>query len=158
MKKYIFILLLIFLVFGCKDKLPEMDINIGFYKILDSNSNKKELNLVLGTSIVSNINKKGDFKYYLIKEHPDISEQAFLSGRLEYEDLEKPRIHVQFKDEAHEKFRIFTSENLNKPIAIIKNGKLVSIPYIREEINDGKCIITGKLNLDEAMKITSIFQ
>jgi len=62
----------------------------------------------------------------------------------------KPGVSIEFKDSGREKFAKLTRENLQKPIAILLDGQVLTAPVVQTEIADGKAIITGSFTPKEA--------
>ncbi len=62
----------------------------------------------------------------------------------------KPAIDCKFTSEGKKRFAEITSQNVGKRIAIIINGKLVTVPKIAAPITAGNLEITGHFNEQEA--------
>ena len=59
-------------------------------------------------------------------------------------------VSLEFNEEGKDLFAQITSANLQKPVAIILDGQIISAPTVQSAITDGKAIITGNFNTDEA--------
>jgi len=66
-----------------------------------------------------------------------------------------PQIDIEFSQVGKELFAAITKENLNKRLAIVLDGQVVSTPIIRSEISEGKAQITGSFTEDEARKLAA---
>jgi preprotein translocase subunit SecD len=66
-------------------------------------------------------------------------------------------VEITFTKAGAKKFADITAANLNKPLGILVDGKLVSAPIIRDTIAGGKAIITGNFAADEAKRIAAGF-
>jgi SecD/SecF fusion protein len=64
-------------------------------------------------------------------------------------------INITFTKEGTSIFAEVTRNNLNKPLAIIVEGEVISAPVIRTEIAGGKAVISGKFTQEEAQRIAS---
>ncbi len=64
-----------------------------------------------------------------------------------------PGISLTFNDEGAKLFAKITEENVGKPLAILLDGKALSMPTINEPIRDGKAEISGNFSPDEAKKL-----
>lgn len=62
----------------------------------------------------------------------------------------EPIVAITFNDEGRDLFAKITRENLGKVLAIFLDGELISGPVIRDEIKDGKAIISGGFTGEEA--------
>ncbi|HAW53325.1 MAG TPA: hypothetical protein DCX54_13520, partial [Flavobacteriales bacterium] len=67
--------------------------------------------------------------------------------------IKEPVIRLVLSQEASKKFATFTEQNINKPLAIIVNGKIMSMPIIREKITSGLVVIAGRFTKEEAEAI-----
>lgn len=56
---------------------------------------------------------------------------------------------IDLKKEYHEVFARLTEENVNKPLPIIVDGKIIASPVVHSAITEGKLSITGKFELSE---------
>ncbi len=62
----------------------------------------------------------------------------------------EPIVSITFNDEGRDLFAKITRENLGKVLAIFLDGQVISSPVVRDEIKDGKAIISGGFTRDEA--------
>lgn len=62
-------------------------------------------------------------------------------------------VNIQFDQQGGAKFARLTSENVNKPFAIILDGKVLSAPNINEPILGGSAQISGNFNVDTANQL-----
>ncbi|HHD92159.1 MAG TPA: protein translocase subunit SecD, partial [Candidatus Portnoybacteria bacterium] len=65
----------------------------------------------------------------------------------------QPTVSLQFNDHGAKLFDQITKRNINKPVAIFLDGSPISIPVVREEIPNGKAIISGNFTLVKAKKL-----
>lgn len=63
-------------------------------------------------------------------------------------------IGIQFNEDGTKKFADFTKAHQDEYLAIIYNGKILSIPVVKGTILDGKAAIQGSFTVDEAKRIT----
>lgn len=57
---------------------------------------------------------------------------------------------LKFDDEGTKLFADLTKANINKPIAIVLDGQILSAPTVQSEITNGEAYITGSFTADEA--------
>ncbi len=65
----------------------------------------------------------------------------------------EPNVTIQFDQQGGAKFAKLTSENVNKPFAIILDGKVLSAPNINEPIRGGSASISGSFTVDTANQL-----
>ena len=64
-----------------------------------------------------------------------------------------PVVSITFDQQGGEKFARLTSENVNRPFAIILDGKVLSAPNINEPILGGSAQISGGFTVDQANQL-----
>jgi len=64
-----------------------------------------------------------------------------------------PNISLNFTRDGAKKFAEVTAKNVNRKLAIIVDGQLLSAPIIRTAIEGGKAIIEGDFKLKEAQEL-----
>lgn len=64
--------------------------------------------------------------------------------------VQTPHIELEFNSEGAELFRQITGDNIGKILAIYLDGAPISTPVINDAIPDGKAVITGTFEPDEA--------
>jgi preprotein translocase subunit SecD len=62
----------------------------------------------------------------------------------------EPVVSIQFNGQGADKFGRLTTENVNKPFAIILDGQVLSAPNINEPILGGRAQITGNFTVQSA--------
>ena len=65
----------------------------------------------------------------------------------------EPVVNITFNNEGGAKFAKLTTENVNKPFAIILDGKVLSAPNINEPIMGGSAIISGNFTVESANQL-----
>ena len=65
----------------------------------------------------------------------------------------EPVVSITFDPQGGARFARLTSENVNKPFAIILDGEVLSAPNINQPIYGGSAQITGSFTVDEANKL-----
>ncbi len=66
----------------------------------------------------------------------------------------EPVVSITFDNAGKEKFAALTKDNIGKQIAITLDNKIVTAPKVEVEINDGKAIITGSKDVEDAQKLS----
>lgn len=67
----------------------------------------------------------------------------------------RPEIDVTFTPKGSKQFTEVTRHSINKRLAIIIDGQLVSAPVIKSEITGGKAMISGNFTRDEALALSN---
>ena len=65
------------------------------------------------------------------------------------------QIEITFTKDGASIFAEVTRNNIDKPLAIIVEGEVISAPVIRTEIAGGKAVISGSFTQEEAQRIAS---
>lgn len=60
------------------------------------------------------------------------------------------QVGLEFNDEGKQLFADITERNVGKPVAIFLDGIPISIPTVQEQIRDGRAVISGTFELEEA--------
>jgi protein-export membrane protein SecD len=66
----------------------------------------------------------------------------------------EPIVALQFDSEGAALFADLTGANINKPIAIFLDGKIISAPTVQSKIMGGEAVITGRFTIPEAKKLS----
>lgn len=61
-----------------------------------------------------------------------------------------PEVSLEFNSEGAKLFAEITKRNIGLPVAIFLDGYPISVPTVNEEIPDGKAVISGQFNVQEA--------
>jgi SecD/SecF fusion protein len=86
-----------------------------------------------------------------------------------HQDLEEVRVErsdqennyallMTFSESGTKKWAALTRANKGKDIAILFNGKVIAAPRVREEIKNGKCMISGLYTEDEIRELKTILE
>ena len=65
------------------------------------------------------------------------------------DESNRPYAAIQFKKEAVTLWAEATRRNLNKSIAVVLDNQVIYDPLVREEISNGRCLITGSFIAEE---------
>ncbi|MDT1115674.1 hypothetical protein RNI00_30015, partial [Pseudomonas aeruginosa] len=64
-----------------------------------------------------------------------------------------PVVNITFNSDGGEKVAKLTTQNVNKPFAIILDGKVLSAPNINEPILGGSAVIAGRFTTESANQL-----
>ena len=65
----------------------------------------------------------------------------------------EPTVSITFDTEGGARFAKLTTQNVNKPFAIILDGKVLSAPNINEPILGGSAVISGSFTTESASNL-----
>ncbi|MCA9756495.1 MAG: M48 family metalloprotease [Candidatus Eisenbacteria bacterium] len=69
------------------------------------------------------------------------------------EEEDSPAIMIQFTKQGARAFAELTREHMGEQLAIVIEGRLVSAPTVRDEIQSGRAMVTGSFSREEAQRI-----
>ncbi|MBU2025730.1 MAG: protein translocase subunit SecD [Patescibacteria group bacterium] len=69
------------------------------------------------------------------------------------QNTQEPQVALQFDTEGTRLFREITQRNVGKRVAIYLDGQPVTIPTVQSVIPDGRAVITGSQNVQEANEL-----
>ncbi|MBI2008266.1 protein translocase subunit SecD [Candidatus Amesbacteria bacterium] len=64
-----------------------------------------------------------------------------------------PSVGIEFTPQGAKKFAEITKRNINKPLAIFLDDRLVSAPNVQQEITGGQAVISGNFTVDQAKRL-----
>ncbi len=88
----------------------------------------------------------------------DLTGRDLISSDVEYQGQSvssEPVVSLVFNGTGRDKFSKITTDNVNKRLAIVLDNKIVSAPNIQVAITDGRAVVTGMANIDEAKKLSN---
>lgn len=78
-----------------------------------------------------------------------------LRSRVEFDSQTgKPVVGLQFNSEGAKKFQEITKRNIDKQVAILIDGQIITAPTVQQEISGGSAVITGGFTLEEAKELS----
>ncbi len=95
--------------------------------------------------------------YYLVSKVAPVTGKDLINARRSTDEWGKPAVLFTLNAEAGRRFYDFTSENLNKSLSIILDGKIQQVATIRDRIPD-RGIIHGTYTIEEADDIALILR
>jgi len=96
----------------------------------------------------------------LIKKKPEITGKYLKDARVRInpESFNMYEVTLEFNSQGAKKFYEITKKNIGKRLAIVLDGKIKSMPVIREEIPGGKAQITGDFTYQEAEDLAIVLK
>lgn len=81
----------------------------------------------------------------------DLTGSDLLTASVTFESQDRtPAVKLQFKDSGKNKFAKLTKEYIQKPLAIMLDGQIISAPIVQNEIVNGDAVINGKFTTKDA--------
>ncbi|NQU83965.1 MAG: protein translocase subunit SecD [Parcubacteria group bacterium] len=81
----------------------------------------------------------------------DLTGKQLKRAQIDFDpNTNETQVSLEFNDEGQKFFAEITERNVGKPVAIFLDGIPISIPTVQEPIRDGKAIITGTFDIEEA--------
>jgi preprotein translocase subunit SecD len=91
--------------------------------------------------------------YYLVSRIATVSGKDLRDARRAYDEWNNPAVSFRLSPEAGRRFYKFTSDNLQKPLCVILDKKIINVATIEDRINDSG-IIRGFSNPDVVDDLT----
>lgn len=92
----------------------------------------------------------------VVKKRVMVSGEELKKATVETDESGRPAIGFMFNNSGAQKFARATTDNVNKPFAIILDGKVVSAPNIQTPITGGTGRITGSFTVKEASELVNM--
>lgn len=110
-------------------------------------------------SILADLGKPGSLQFQtmdgaIVLEGTDVADARAGSTT---DDMQNKQyvVELTLTDEGATKFAVATAANLNKQIAIVYDGEIISAPTVNAVINNGQAIISGSFTYEEADQLAS---
>jgi preprotein translocase subunit SecD len=95
--------------------------------------------------------------YYLVSKVAPVTGKDLINARRSVDEWNNPAVLFTLNAEAGRRFLKFTSDNLNKPLSIILDGKIQEVATIRDRISD-RGIIHGTYTIEMAEDLALILR
>jgi preprotein translocase subunit SecD len=91
--------------------------------------------------------------YYLVSRVSAVSGKDLRDARRSVDEWNNPAVSFRLAPEAGRRFYKFTSENLNKPLCVVLDGKIITVATIEDRISDSG-IIRGSFTVEAVEDLT----
>jgi preprotein translocase subunit SecD len=95
--------------------------------------------------------------YYLVSKVAPVTGKDLINARRSVDEWNNPAVLFTLNAEAGRRFFKFTSDNLNKPLSIILDGKIQEVATIRDRIPD-RGVIHGTFTAEQAEDLALILR
>ncbi len=107
-----------------------------------------------GFYAVVSYKKEAENKDVKLEERPSITLREILEVKKVYSEFNSfPEISIELNEYGTQRLYSLTRDNLGKPIAIVVDSQIISMPVIQTEIVKGKVSISGVFSEIEVDKI-----
>lgn len=98
------------------------------------------------------VGKTEDGALYLLGQ-VYVTGKDLVDARVTYDELQKPAVSLKFSRDGSVAFENATAANIEKQIAIVLDGAVISAPVVRSRIAGGEAQISGNFTADEAARL-----
>jgi SecD/SecF fusion protein len=95
---------------------------------------------------------------YFVKVRPEMTGKHVQRAYIQYDELGRPYVAMQFDQEGAVVFGRVTAANVGRQLAIILDGELYSAPVIQDAITGGRAQITGSFSIAEAQELANVLE
>lgn len=118
--------------------------------IPDVEDQEEALSIIGKTAKLEFIDPKGK----VILDGGNVKSAKYEMQKTEY--VQEPVVALEFDSAGAKAFAQATSKNIGKVISIQLDGENISTPRVQSAITDGKCVITGMKDADEATELATL--
>ena len=127
------------------------------FKLVDTSANPAEIaqgRAPVGSEILSYPDNPSGSPVIAVKRQVMVSGEELSDAQQGFDQQNNnPVVNIRFNAAGGRKFGRVTSENVNKPFAIILDGKVLSAPNINEPILGGSAQISGNFTVKSATQL-----
>ena len=101
------------------------------------------------------------YRLYMVRKEPEMTGRMIANANVQIGSQMRAGeavVGMQLTSEGAKIFSKVTGANIGKRMAIVLDGKIVSIPNIQERIPSGNAQITGMANMDEAKDLAIVLR
>ncbi|MCH9008551.1 protein translocase subunit SecD [candidate division KSB1 bacterium] len=101
------------------------------------------------------------YRLYMVKKEPEMTGRMIANANVQIGSqlrAGEAMVGMELTSEGAKIFSKVTGANIGKRMAIVLDGKIVSIPNIQERIPSGNAQITGMANMDEAKDLAIVLR
>ncbi|MGC6331699.1 protein translocase subunit SecD [Rhizorhabdus sp. FW153] len=127
------------------------------FKLVDLTANPQDVaqgRAPVGSEIIPYPDNPSGVPLIAVKRRAMLTGDELINAQLSYnQQTNEPVVSITFNSEGGRKFARVTQENVNKPFAMILDGKVLSAPNINEPILGGQAQISGRFTTDSANEL-----
>lgn len=127
------------------------------FKLVDETADPTQLaqgNAPPGSQVLPYPDNPGGVPFIAVKRRVMVSGDELSDATQGFDQqTNAPVVNIRFNSQGGKKFGRVTTENVNKPFAIILDGMVISAPNINEPILGGQAQISGNFTVDSANEL-----
>jgi preprotein translocase subunit SecD len=82
-----------------------------------------------------------------------VSGKDLVDAKVTTDELQQPAVSLRFNANGAKEFEDATAANIDKQIAIVLDGVILSAPVVRARIGGGEALISGNFSMDSAVRL-----
>jgi preprotein translocase subunit SecD len=126
------------------------------FKLVDVNANPSEVaqgRAPVGSEVLPYPTNPAGIPYIAVKRQVMVSGEDLSDATQGYDQSNQAIVNIRFNGSGGRKFGQVTSQNVNRPFAIILDGKVLSAPNINEPILGGSAQVSGSFTVESANQL-----
>ena len=114
--------------------------------------------MVLPESLPKEKQGKQDPSWFLLKKTPEVRGDALQNASISFGQFGAPTISLTFNGEGTKLFKEVSSRMIGRRLAIVLAQKVYMAPVMQSAIPDGRAVIEGSFDIEEARRVMSIMK
>ncbi|WP_020591817.1 protein translocase subunit SecD [Kiloniella laminariae] len=129
------------------------------FHLVDQNADPYSNSAPVGSQIMLSLDEQanGQPRRYVINKRVMVSGENLVDAQATFQDGQ-PVISFTFDSSGAQRFARVTQDNVNKPFAIVLDGRVISAPVIRSPILTGSGIISGNFTAQSAEELAVLLR
>ena len=126
------------------------------FKLVDATANPSEVaqgRAPVGSEVLPYLDNPSGVPLIAVKRQVMVSGEDLTDATQGYDQNNQAIVNIRFNSSGGRKFGQVTSQNVNRPFAIILDGKVLSAPNINEPILGGSAQISGNFTVESANQL-----
>ena len=127
------------------------------FKLVDLTADPNEVaqgRAPVGSEVLPYTDSPTGVPFIAVKRRAMLTGDELIDAKLSFnQQTNEPVVSITFNSEGGRKFARVTQENVNKPFAMILDGKVLSAPNINEPILGGQAQISGRFTTESANEL-----
>jgi preprotein translocase subunit SecD len=126
------------------------------FKLVDTAANPAEVaqgRAPVGSEVLPYPGNPSGVPVIAVKRQVMVSGEDLTDATQGYDQSNQPIVNIRFNGSGGRKFGQVTSQNVNRPFAIILDGKVLSAPNINEPILGGSAQVSGNFTVESANQL-----
>ena len=126
------------------------------FKLVDTTANPSEVaqgRAPVGSEVLPYLDNPSGVPLIAVKRQVMVSGEDLTDATQGYDQNNQAIVNIRFNSSGGRKFGQVTSQNVNRPFAIILDGKVLSAPNINEPILGGSAQISGNFTVESANQL-----